>query len=183
MNEPTHLLIVVKKEAVLDFSGWNKEDLIKLIEMHAHNWLAHDGCWFLAAENKYGMDAAMELDAKSWERFTVAEATRIMRTFDLPKQGGLDVLEKALGFRLYATVNEQSLVREQGKIVYKMLSCRVQAARERKNLDFFPCKSVGIVEYTGFARTIDPRIQTRCIGCPPDPVQGAHCIWEFTLDQ
>lgn len=149
--------------------------------MHAHNWLAHDGCWFLAAEEKFNMDVAIELDTKSWERFTVAEAKRIMRTFEIPENGGLDALEKALSFRLYATVNEQQIIREPGKIVYKMINCRVQAARERKALDLFPCKPVGIVEYSGFAKTIDPRIETKCICCPPDPVEEAHCVWEFTF--
>jgi hypothetical protein len=47
------------------------QELLRIIEVYAKNWLTHDGCWFLAAEKKYGMDAAMELDAKSWERFIV----------------------------------------------------------------------------------------------------------------
>ena len=167
----------------MDFSQWSKEDLIKLVTMHAHNWLAHDGCWFLACEERFDLQTAIDLDIKSWERFTVAEARRIMKTFDIPEGGGLDALEKALPLRLYGTVNEQELIREKDRIIYKMVNCRVQQARERKNLDFFPCKPVGITEYTGFARTIDPRIKTRCINCPPDPKTDAHCAWEFTLDE
>jgi hypothetical protein len=39
-----------------------------------------------------------------------------------------------------------------------------------------------MAEYTGFARTVDPRIQTRCIACPPDAhPDDAWCTWEFTL--
>jgi len=167
----------------LDFTDWNKQDLIKLIKMHAHNWLAHDGCWFLACEEKHGIDQAIELDTRSWERFTVAEARRIMKTFDIPANGGLDALEKAFSFRLYATVNTQEIKREGNRLTYKMVSCRVQAARERKNLDFFPCKPVGIVEYSGFAGTIDPRIKTVCVSCPPDKVEQAHCVWEFYIDE
>ncbi|GAF80082.1 unnamed protein product [marine sediment metagenome] len=64
-----------------------------------------------------------------------------------------------------------------------MVTCRVQEARERKKLDFFPCKPVGLVEYEGFASTIDPGIKTKCVCCPPDPVAGAHCIWEFYIDE
>lgn len=29
----------------------SREELLKLIEVYAKNWLAHDGCWFLAAIN------------------------------------------------------------------------------------------------------------------------------------
>ncbi|MHA1513160.1 MAG: DUF6125 family protein, partial [Candidatus Hodarchaeales archaeon] len=53
---------------------------------------------------------------------------------------------------------------------------------ERKNLPLFPCKEVGIVEYSGFASTIDSRIQTKGIACPPDPLErDFHCGWEFTI--
>ena len=58
----------------------------------------------------------------------------------------------------------------------------VVASRERRGLPDFPCRSVGIVEYSRFAETIDPRIATRCISCPPDPRSaGIACAWEFTL--
>ena len=44
------------------------------------------------------------------------------------------------------------------------------------------CKEVGLVEYTTFATTVDPRIETRCIACPPDQHPANWwCTWEFTL--
>jgi hypothetical protein len=65
-----------------------------------------------------------------------------------------------------------------------MLDCRVQSARKRKGLADHPCKSVGIVEYTEFAKTIDPRITTRCIACPPDVhPEEFWCAWEFSLQE
>jgi hypothetical protein len=63
-----------------------------------------------------------------------------------------------------------------------MKTCRVQDARKRKGLDDFPCKEVGLVEYTTFAVTVDPRLRTRCIACPPDDHPDEWwCTWEFTL--
>jgi hypothetical protein len=68
------------------------------------------------------------------------------------------------------------------RVVFRMIDCRVQSARKRKGLADHPCKSVGIVEYSEFARTIDPRITTRCIACPPDEHPMDYwCAWEFTL--
>lgn len=41
-----------------------------------------------------------------------------------------------------------------------------------------------MVEYTEFAKVIDPRLQTRCIACPPDRHPDQFwCAWEFTLDR
>ena len=63
-----------------------------------------------------------------------------------------------------------------------MDNCRVQSARMRKNLPDYPCKSAGLVEYARFAEGIDDRIQTECIGCPPDAhPESWFCAWKFTL--
>lgn len=162
-----------------------KEQLIEFIGDLSKRWLAHDGLWFQAVEKKYGMDAAIEADAAAWEKFTVIEANRIKQFLGLPENGGLEALEVALKFRLYAFLNKQEILRpEPNKLIFRMVDCRVQSARERKKMDFFPCKPVGMVEYSGFARTIDSRISTRCICCPPDELeQGSYCAWEFTLQE
>ncbi len=159
------------------------EQLVGMLEDAALNWLAHDGLWFLAVEGKYGLDAAMEADTKAWEGFTVIEAKRIMRRHGIPEGGGIPALARALKLRLYALINEQEIAEQtEDRLVFRMNECRVQAARRRKGLPDFPCKPVGIVEYAGFARTIDPRIETRCLGCPPDPhPEDWYCSWEFTL--
>lgn len=161
-----------------------RDTLINIIRMYAKNWLAHDGCWFLGVEEAYDLETAINFDAKAWERFTVIEAQRIMETFATPQNGGLEALAQALQYRLYAQVNEQEIIPVNGKkLLFKMKECRVQSARKRKNLDDFPCKPVGTVEYSGFARTIDPRIKTTCIACPPDRhPKEFWCAWEFTLD-
>ncbi|MGD9489837.1 MAG: DUF6125 family protein [Calditrichaceae bacterium] len=160
----------------------SRDELLKLIEVYAKNWLAHDGCWFLAAEEKYDLDTAMELDTKSWERFAVSEARRIMKAFDIPQNGGLKALEKAFQYRLYAAINQQKIEWvDDHTIIFRMIECRVQKTRRQKKLPDFPCKSVGIVEFSQFAKTVDPRIKTRCIACPPDKADHYYCAWEFTL--
>jgi hypothetical protein len=46
----------------------------------------------------------------------------------------------------------------------------------------YPCKSAGLVEYRAFAETIDSRIRTGCIACPPDAhPEEWFCAWRFTL--
>lgn len=164
--------------------GLSQEELIDLLEDAARNWLAHDGLWFLAAEEKFGMETAIELDRRAWEQFTIIEAERIMRRLGLAPGGGIPALKKALQYRLYARLNEQEILDvDECTIVFRMNDCRVQAARKRKGLPDFPCKPVGLVEYEHFARTIDPRFRTRCIACPPDPHPEEYwCAWEFVLE-
>jgi hypothetical protein len=167
-----------------DFKDLPRETLLGMMEDFAKNWLAHDGLWFQAVEKENDMPTAIKLDTEAWERFTVIEAKRIMMRHNIPENGGLEALKQALGFRLYAVLNRQVISDEtENSFVFKMVDCRVQSARERKNLPLFPCKSVGIVEYAGFARTIDLRIKTECIACPPDPQKrDFYCGWMFTIE-
>ena len=162
---------------------FSKEELIDYIEDISKNWLAIDGTWFQAVEKKFGMETAIEMDTESWNVFTVVEAKRIMQRFNIKKNGGIPALIKALKFRVYANINEQEIVEiSDNRCVFRMNDCRVQSARKRKGLPDFPCKSVGLPEYRLFAKTIDPRIQTKCICCPPDPhPEEYYCAWEFTL--
>ena len=162
-----------------------KETLIEMLEDSAKNWLAHDGLWFQAVEDKYGIEAAIELDKKAWESFTVVEAKRILKRLRMEAGGGIPALIRALQYRLYARINVQEVVNvDDNTCVFRMNQCRVQEARRRKGLADFPCKPVGIVEYSLFARTIDSRIKTKCLSCPPDPhPENYFCSWEFTLER
>lgn len=165
--------------------SFSKETLIDMLEDQAKNWLAHDGLWFQAAERHFGMEAAIELDREAWLTFTQIEAKRIMRLHNIKPGGGLKALAQALELRLYARINVQSThwINEH-TLRFEMNDCRVQSARKRKGMPDFPCKSVGIVEYSYFAHTIDPRIRTRVVACPPDPhPEEYYCAWEFTLEE
>ena len=163
------------------FEALDRPGLFTALDVFAKNWLAHDGTWFLAAEERYGMEAAIELDAASWSRFAGAEARRIMEAYAIPKGGGLDALARALSMRAYSFVNPSRIERDGAVLRFFMTSCRVQETRRRKGLPDFPCRPVGQVEFETFARTVDPRIQTRCLHCPPDPDAPGHCGWEFHL--
>jgi hypothetical protein len=161
----------------------SKKELIRLLQDASKNWLAHDGLWFRAVEDSFGTERAIELDRKAWEVFTVIEAKRIMKRLDIKPGGGIPALIQALKFRMYAHINVQEVVEQDEKhCVFRMNNCRVQEARKRQDLPDFPCKSVGIVEYSGFARTIDPRIKTQCLVCPPDlHPPDFWCAWEFAI--
>jgi len=160
----------------------DKKDAI--ISDFAKLWLAHDGLWFQAVEKEFDIQTAIKLDTMAWSKFSPIEAKRILARLGKEQGGGLETLEEALDQRLYAFINKQRVVEKTDKkIVFEMTACRVQDARHRKGMDSFPCKEVGIVEYTTFAETIDPRIKTKCLKCPPDDYNGEYwCRWEFYIE-
>ncbi|MEN8153288.1 MAG: DUF6125 family protein [Acidobacteriota bacterium] len=173
---------MINKEKIEDLS---REELLELTKVYAKNWIAHDGSWFLSIEKEMGMDKAIHFDTEAWRMFTVVEAKRIMGFLGLEKNSGINGLKRALGFRLYSSINEDEIVVVDEKTVeYRVKTCRVQEARRRKGLEDFPCKSVGIVEYSYFAKTIDERFETEVVSCPPDITEpDYYCFWRFTLKE
>lgn len=164
-------------------SQFSKDELIELIEIYSKNWLAMDGVWFQSVERKLGMDEAMYHDAEAWKRFTVIEAKRIKEFLKLPDNPGVEGLEKALKLRFYANINEDGIEIDGNTLTYTSVNCRVQRARERKGMPFHPCKSVGIIEYTEFAKTIDNRFTCECVSCYPDITDNECCCkWKVTLN-
>ena len=164
--------------------AFSKEQLIELLTIYAKNWVAMDGVWFQSIEQKYGMDEAMFHDERAWERFTAIEARRIKDFLGLPEHPGLEGLAQALALRLDATFNPDAVEIRGNTLIYRVLECRVQTARSRKGMPLHPCKSVGIIEYSGFARAIDERITCRCLSCYPEITDGnCRCAWEFTLQE
>ena len=169
----------------MDLDNLSRNQLIGMLDDFAKNWLAHDGLWFQQVEINFGLEKAIELDTEAWRAFTKIEAKRIMKRHNITENSGLEGLKKALSFRLYSRLNIQSFSEEtENSFIFQMNHCRVQYARTKKGLPDFPCKSVGIVEYSEFAKTIDARIKTTCIACPPDKHPDTfYCAWKFELEE
>ncbi len=161
----------------------SREKLLELKQAVAVNWLANDGVWFQAVEFSENMFEAKESNDAAWGHFSPYEALRIKTLLGLGEHPGLEGLKKALYFRLYSDVNKQSIANEtETSFDFYMNECRVQAARKRKGLEDYPCKSGGIIEYSTFAATIDSRIKTEVIACPPDKhPEEWYCGWRFYI--
>lgn len=161
-----------------------REQLYQLIENCSKNWLAMDGVWFQSIEEQYGMDEAMKHDEAIWRRFTRIEARRAKDFLELPDRAGLDGLKRALNLRMYANMCNDSAEMKDGALIYKIRDCRVQRARTSKGMPMHPCKSVGEIEYSGFAEIIDDRISCECLSCYPDVTDPDYsCCWRFTMEE
>lgn len=162
----------------------SREELVELLEIYAKNLIALDGTWFQSVEGARGMDEAMRHDEEAWRRFSLSEARRIKRFLRLGERPGLEGLARALPLRCQSAANADEIRSEDGALVYRIVDCRVQTARERKGMGFHPCKSVGLVEYGVFARAIDERIACECLSCFPDVADDTcNCAWRFTIEE
>ena len=161
----------------------SREELLLLLGDIAKTWVTGDGLWFQAIEGSEGMDTAKQVNDLCWSLFARLEAFKIKSFLRTESEGALEILEKALRLRIYSSINAHSAEWDaEGNLIFYMTECRVQAARRRKQMDDYPCKSAGITEYTEFALGIDPAIVTECLWCPPDRVPDKlFCAWKFSL--
>ncbi len=166
----------------MELESLSEETLLKVIKMYSRNWLTIDGLWFQGVEDEYGLDAALKIDLKVWERQSLIEARRIKETLNLTGEGPRAVMQ---AFNFLTAMPSFALPeyeeKNSGGLVVSFPHCPVQETRLRQGRGEFPCKPVGITQFSGFAEVIDPRVKVKCLFCPPDPhPEDIWCKWELT---
>jgi len=164
----------------LDYSQIPKE---KLVEVSSRSLITMDGLWFLAVEQKYGFDAALELDEEVWRRLGSIQAKRVVKNFAINEDSPIQTLIKALLVDpVFPIFLPEVPVLSDNKAIFRCTDCPPQKARIRGGKGEFPCKPVGIAFFASYAEAIDPRIKLSCLTCPPDahPPQ-LWCEWQFEV--
>ena len=153
----------------------------KMANLFARSMMTMDGLWFLAAEERYGLEKAIEMDSKVWERFMPIHIKRVMKTFDITESGIIGLF-KAFEIDPMWTIFKPVIPEvTESKGVLRMTDCPPQKARVRDGRGEFPCKDVGISCFKSLIKDFIPDGQLRCVVCPPDPhPEDVWCEWEFS---
>ena len=156
----------------------------RLAEVFSRSITTMDGLWFLAVEEEYGFDAALELDIRVWEKLGSIQARRMVNGFAIKEDNPLRTLIRALEvdsiLRIYAP---EAPVLTDSKAILRCTDCPPQKARVRDGKGEFDCKGVGIAFFKAYAEAIDPRIKLTCLVCPPDAHPPQYwCEWQFELN-
>jgi hypothetical protein len=157
-----------------------KRELLSVIEMFSKNWLTVDGLWFTLVEDRYGLDAALDLDLKMWERNALIEARRIKKYMGI-ERGGIKGVLKAIRFLTVDPSNPFEYSMDGSNEAYIWYtSCLPQEARVRAGRGEFPCKAMGLACYGTVAEVIDPDVRVECVFPPDDHPSGVWCKWRLT---
>jgi hypothetical protein len=167
----------------LDLATLPRETLIATIRVLSSCFSTVDGLWFRDAEDRLGLEQAIEIDKKVWERLGAAMARRIKREFQIT-ESGLPALAQALHLQTLLWPTDYEILKPAGdKLIYNTIDCKPQRARVRDSMGELPCKEVGLALYEAFAKVIDPGIKVNCLVCPPDEhPEDLWCSWEFNLE-
>ncbi|MFO8050075.1 MAG: DUF6125 family protein [Thermoplasmatota archaeon] len=151
--------------------------------MHLRNMWAVDGLYYLGIEERFGTDAATEIDAFVWKIMGKIEARKIKKLFELGDD--LDSMIKGLKFSGWAMDLEDKEWEEvQDGMLLRNIKCRIQETRIKDGLDVFPCKKVRFGFLKSFAKVFNENIEVICHQCPPDDLEeGKWCQWKFTMKE
>ena len=142
-----------------------------------------DGLYFLGIEEKFGTEAAAEIDAGVWQVMAKIEAKSLRRMFQVSENTDISTIMNLLQKSSWALDQSFKTVEtSDNKAVLTIDRCRTQEARLRKGLGEFPCKRVRFGYLKNFAKTLNPNVEVNCIVCPPDKhPPDLWCRWEFKL--
>lgn len=142
-----------------------------------------DGLYFLGIEEKFGTEAATEIDAGVWQIMAKIEAKSLRRMFQVSENTDISTIMNLLQKSSWALDQSFKTVEiSDNKAVLTIDRCRTQEARLRKGLGEFPCKRVRFGYLKNFAKTLNPNVEVNCIVCPPDKhPPDLWCRWEFKL--
>ncbi len=160
-----------------------KKTLIELAKMYSRNWQTLDGLWFGNVEAEFGLDAAVKLDLKNWEKQAVIEAERIKKVLNLDK-GGLPSVLTVLSFMSWQLASPLFEIEEESpqRAVFYYPRCAIHESRNRQNKPVFPCKTMKLGLLSNIAKVVEPKAVVRCLHCPPDPHrEGFWCKWELAF--
>jgi hypothetical protein len=162
--------------------GVPKEKIADFVFMHLRDLWAVDGLYYLGIEEKFGTEAATDIDRKVWEVMGKIEARKIKEFFDI-KENDIPSMMKALQYSGWALdLEDKEVIVEKDKGIVRNVKCRVQNTRIKKGLVEFGCKPVRWGFLKSFAKEFNPAIVVNCNVCPPDKHPAdLWCEWEFTL--
>lgn len=142
-----------------------------------------DGLYFLGIEQKFGTEAAAEIDAGVWEMMAKIEAKSLQKMFQVGENPDVPAIVDLLRKSSWALDQPFKTVEVASKrATLSVDNCRTQETRLSKGLCEFPCKKVRFGYLRNFAKALNPKVEVNCLVCPPDKhPKDAWCKWEFTL--
>ncbi|MFQ6061375.1 MAG: DUF6125 family protein [Thermoplasmata archaeon] len=176
--------IVGRKPDIAWLKELPKEEIINLMFLHIRNLWAVDGVYFLGIEERFGTEAATEIDAEVWERMAVIEARRLKRRMGVSGRDILSFLQALRSTSWSLDLEDKEINIEERRILFRNRRCRVQKTRISRGLDEFACKEVRYSWMKAFAKELNPSISVQCTVCPPEEhPEDLWCEWVFVLEE
>jgi hypothetical protein len=156
------------------------EKLMDIFYTHIRNVWRVDGLYFLGIEEKFGTQAATDVDAYCHRALGTIEAKALVKVLDLPGRGIAELITVLEHSCWSLDLQNKTYEVFADRAVLTVTECATQLTRLKKNLPVFPCKQVRFGYLKSFVEAFNPELECVCKFCPPEErPQNAWCRWEF----
>jgi len=165
-----------------DLSKMSKNELLEYTHFLLRQYRLVDALWFLFVEDRFGLDAAADLNEKIWERMAAIAAKDIKNRFNIVGNDLPSIIE-ALSYFPWAIITGYKIAEKtKERVILYVPSCPPQEARLRHGKEEFPCKSMHLALFTNFAKIFNEKVIVECCYAPPNlHPKDVWCRWEFKL--
>ena len=172
---------ISRNEDLKMFSSLDEWELIDLLLFNIKNLWRVDGLYFLGIEERFGVQAATDIDVKSWDYLAEIESKYLKQMFSL--EPNLEGLAKALRFTSWALDHPSKEIEIKDEaLIFRITDCHTQKTRKEKDLPQFSCKNVRFNYLKIFVENFSQNIDVCCSICPPDEhPENIWCEWRFTM--
>lgn len=167
-----------------DLTKLSKEELIRLVKVYSRLFLAFDGFYFLVAEEKFGYQAALDLDTKAWEGYFPYEARLLRKTLGIREEGITGIIETLKQSAFVPCMEQRIEELSDKRAVFALYKCPSLEAMEKAGRTEFTCEPVGTKVFQKYAESMVPGVKVRFLDGPPrKSPEDVSCKWEFALEE
>ncbi len=156
-------------------------DTKTLLDLAIYAFLRLDGAWFLASAEKFGVEAATELDVKAWENFSERLGRKIATTLNLKGDFQAEfatvmkIQNKIMNMRAEITFVDKT------KAGFRVIDCEVWKMVSKKwTSETAPCYKVTRASIQGLLRGAFPNLKFEIVQKQLIPKGDPCCEVEIT---
>ena len=164
-------MYLTSKELLKEMMGnMSTDDWCRYVEMSNKNLWTLQNNWMHHLEEKYGQEAALELDGLCYGRLLEVSAYRLKKFFQFGDDD-LDTLAKVYQLTPSGSYIGIDFIREsENVLIRRVRDCPMQAKRLEEGLKPIECKSALVTGAANIARVINKDIKVTKVLCAPDPL-------------
>ncbi len=161
------------------FERMEAAELRSYIEFFLRHYRVMDAFWFIYLAERFGQQAAEEINEKVWGRVGGLAAKDLVTRFGI-REKGLRGFVRVLEYYPWSILIGYQIEERPAEVILSVPVCPVQEARRKRGLPEYACQAMHEAEFVSLAQAVDPQVRVECRFAPPGqhPVD-MHCQWRF----